>query len=467
MLLLKRLVATLIDLLLFYSTVISFHYLTSSTLWSIDGSNGIYLISFFVSVIIPIIFFSNTAGSLILKINIKEENNKPLRVTLYIKYLIFFTLLSSEVSAIFSFIEDIVDTFTYIKIPETFIMRLTTVLISLNFFCCIYTLGRQNLIDYILNLNYKHRNKKYPRLTLVILSYLFSGSMALSTAVEHSLKRIFDFNSLMNESLLASQAGYFPMDIFSKYVNLPISSKIILTNNLIVTCDMNSVVFNQYLLQNVINVSVTKDVINDTLKKLELCEKLIEYANINLKHMDNKVAQIKIQLSNFDHNTPITLIRTYYTYYYDNIFPVNGINGNYDVDTLEKFYTNTQKNIASRFNKYLKDTLEINSDSIDKYTLSNGDIDMPSYLFPKNATPFYFNFEDVIDSSIYRFKVIPFSKVSGVKSYEFILTARSDYPQIVDDDQESYTGIGKIFYLKSHYFLSNLDENNIVSKEVH
>jgi len=381
MLLLRRTVGFLIDMILFYGLSVAIDFLFKRSNLNPLPSHVICF-GYACAVIIPIITLGKPFSHLLLKLRI--ENNSLLfnKLSLLFKYIIYYLILSSGLLSIFSLFFDFINEHTYFKISGSFIFRLDFVLVVLNVLFFFASGAKQNFFDTILKIKYSAKRWAAFNLNPIITVYLFAITWLTSTVAEYKLTTKFNFKDELSKVNTSLNQGYFPIEIFNDYtLGNSIFVRYEYTNRIITPSDVSSYIFNRILLQRQILAVINDNVMNDTKKRKELCTKLLTYCYLNPFDARGKdVMQTKITLVHAKPYNPFIDVQSTYNYYYDDKLPAYSIYGGFKADSVSNFYLKTHQNYFSIYISELSKSFNIPKDSIAKYMSDAGELELPEHL---------------------------------------------------------------------------------------
>ncbi|NHE59961.1 hypothetical protein [Cyclobacterium plantarum] len=178
-----------------------------------------------------------------------------------------------------------------------FSFRLEIVFLVVFIFCFLFSLGRFNLIDYILNIKVKSKEyKKTPIKNLIIYGSILL-LLLFSSSIEFLLSPTDGFDQYRNRIGNVFATEYFPKERISDFmaIKVPIVT-IEKTNNIVTISDFSSIFLNRSLKQKSIKVLVNNKIHNSVKLREELCNKLIAFSKFNDIIFNNKIYQTRIIL---------------------------------------------------------------------------------------------------------------------------------------------------------------------------
>ena len=348
MLIIKRLIATIIDCVI--SIIITFllsWILSQSRI--VLGHTQIISIVFCFSIFIPIFYLKNTIGYKVLSINVDSYKK------LLGKYFVYYLLLSGLFEQMLQVVFIILSVNLTINIREILFdvsLCIQISIILIGFITFIFSWGKFNLLDFILNI--KFNGICYNRSSELKLIYWFS-TIYLTTFLSiynYSFTKIIP--SLYNERY--NFLAYFPIEIFNEYSYFQF--EIYDENNDIISPNVKKSYFCRPLLrEKTIYANINKSTFESEAKRITLCYLLCHYSNINQIFSEiEAVDNTQIILS---YDEPFLLLgrKTYtYRYYYENGY----INGGIEIDKLDCFY----RTHIDFFEKTVGQIKAINPDSV-------------------------------------------------------------------------------------------------------
>lgn len=368
-----------------------------------------------------------------------------------------FIFLTSEDTKSLGLIEDILKAYTYIELSELIVLRVFFCFIVTNFIMLICTRGSQTLLDYWVDISFKSPQNKLYKFNSLVSCYIFTFLMVLCQIVQYEIQQVFSFDKMTDKLAQSAQSGYFPKDVFGKYISGSVIQEVVQTNYIIPTFSAEALIFNTFLYQDRITVQINDSVRYNSNIRLDLCKKLIEYSQKYRYNQvdDSSIIQTRIQLVHYKFTSPNTFVESHYFYYYDNAYPINGINGNYDPDTLLEFYHKTERNFNLFCLHVLRDSLHLNDNTVKSCFLNDSTLQITDTTILNKMQRYLSNVNviaSVLDSSIYTMTVTPFEKVYPIGYYQFQLTATKYHPTTTP--QEDLL-LGKALSVKTQYVFGN------------
>lgn len=289
MLLIKRIIAGLINLSFFALSVILVFPLLNSISIELEHKYFILLV-FLISFFLPILFLKSTLGYKIFKINNNSYKKQLIKYSIY--YLLFsgligryLTLFEASVNLSFGH----ASSFTIVVIPF-----ITLFVLSIVLFAC--SMGRYNLIDFFLNIIYS--KKRYNRSSILILIIWLSASFTTIFIFVSGDKYFFNeyFSKFETLNLDYNFTNYYPKDVFDEYIYFQ-TDKIDLNNDIISFSDPNSFFQDRFLAQKTIFALMNKQTFENEIRRYLLSLQLIIYSNINdVFNGISNISQTKILL---------------------------------------------------------------------------------------------------------------------------------------------------------------------------
>jgi len=367
MFLVKRTIASLVDLILFVVVIlIVFKVLNYSNIFL--ENKYFLLVIFFMVFFIPIAYLKATVGNKILKITCNSS------FRLIFKYFIIYSLISGVFIAYLSLFSSI----SNISSKSTVSLEILSVyslgaIIIINTLIYFISYGRFDLFDFVLSLYYS--NKSYKRSSEIkLIIWLTFVYLTTVFYLGGKLNYINDFiSNLVSANSVFVSTKYYPKEVLDEFSLFQIEKKE--KNNEIISFSNNASFFeNKILGQKTIYALTNKPTFEDENKRFILCKLLIQYSNINDVFDDEYdfVDQTKIVLVYNESQTYFTSTTRLYTYYYDNKDPKHLIYGGIELDSLISYH---KKNLAHYLNssrKALAISLNQNEDSLTS-RLKNGD----------------------------------------------------------------------------------------------
>ncbi|NOU47196.1 MAG: hypothetical protein HOO86_09055 [Bacteroidales bacterium] len=370
MLLIKRLTAGLINLVFFTASILIIFPVLNY--FSIELEHKYFLLLvFIITYFLPIFLFSSSVGYKILHIGI----NYPKRLAL--KYFIYYFILSGLIGKYILLFEGFTN-LSFGHINSLSLLLIPIIIVSLlSIILFIFSLGRFNLIDFILNLTYSEKN--YKRNSILILTlWLFTTYVTLFTAIIGQKFLITDyFNKIEQNNLYYIFTNYYPKEIFDEYTYFQ-TEKINSNNSIITFSDSESFFEDKFLVQKSIYALVNKETFDNELKRLQLAFQLIIHSNINdaFNRESRNVDQTRILMIYNEPHTYFSKKIYVFRYYYDNLNPKHSIYGGVQLDSLVSYYKSQIDYPEKAFTTALINTLGITEDSLNKIIDSTDAIEL-------------------------------------------------------------------------------------------
>lgn len=380
--LLKRSFGFIIDVLIFILLCeVSFFIYKFS---NIDPPNHLsiftaYLIGFFI----PIILFGNTYSGLLLKIKIYKSRNISLKISLLLKSGIYFGVMFGVFSATAVILENLFKYYTNLKIERFVFLYFTITFFISNALVFFISLGKYNLIDYILKIKYTRYQKRNYALDYKI-AMLGSSIYLILTFISFKYN-LGDYISLINKEVKQKFIlEYFPKDDLGNFTASDwIISKTEKTNKVVSLGVPSSLVYNDYLLQKTILTTINKKSFDNISLRKIFCKKLIYYSN--RYNYSNNISPDQTQIILFYRERKSFFI--YYTgilkYFYEDKMGSIGVTGGVDKNNLQEYYQTTEANYIKQFYTAVGKALEIPTDTMLKYIDEEGNISFPNWIQEK------------------------------------------------------------------------------------
>jgi hypothetical protein len=357
-LLLKRFLAALLDLIFFLGLIFSIDLISKRFgFWL--GREDLplpFILSFISCFIFSILFFSCTVGEKLLRIRYVSHGGSLLRIGLILKYFLLYSLFTLDISNFISFFGGVLDIYTYLHIPDLLVFRLNVAFIITNWIVLLISMGRYSVLDRVMGLRVDHGRPNYRRLTPLFIACVFIALVIFSMGVERKLRDMFNFERTARSVEMTGNEIRFPPEEFDRYT-MPgqIHYRIERTNFIVTNSDINSFVFDEFLYQRQIDAQIQGDLLHDPRKREELCYKLINYCYriIDLQDTNALVMQTKIELAHMEYYAPYVAVVSYFIYYFDDKAPNRGIYGGYNADSMNVYYRQTKRNCTDTLCKFL------------------------------------------------------------------------------------------------------------------
>lgn len=453
MLFLKRLASFLLDVVLFLAGTILIDFIFSRVELPPPPQFTI-AIAFFSFFILPIFILGRPISYTILKLFIENESSTVNRLKLALKYTIYYLFVSSELFSIVLLFTEFLNYYTVIKSGLAFPIKFAALLAFLNVLCFITTFGRRNLIDALLEINYRTAGV-YKRIKIGILrfTYLFSVSLIFITLIEFKLSQRLSFQTIIEE-VKNFNKDYFPIEVFGNYLesNL-ISVRVENTNRIISPSEPSTYFLNRHLPQRQIVAFINEKTNKDQNERKKLCNLLLMYCYSN-PWTYIEAYQTKVILVNLKKVNPLVNLQTIYTYYYDDKMPAYRFYGGFNPDSLSKFYENLQEDYYNTYISKLSQALGLPKDTIVKYSNEEGSIVLPEGFSIKDKDlKIPLEFKASIDGAT--LAVVPFEKVEPIQLLNLnfppgnIIFSLNQLEALGSTEAED-----RMFYLKTNYVLS-------------
>jgi hypothetical protein len=454
MLLIKRLLCMALDIVFFTVGILFIDFLFERLNTPPTPFLTIAL-SFFATFILPIISIGRPLSYALTNLNLAENNRNIGKLKLLLKYIGYYLFVSSELLSIISLFTGVLNQYTYIESETFFPIKIAGVLLLFNILCFSITLGRANLFDLLLKIQYDGtRFRKRPIDTLK-LAYILSASILITTLIEFKINEHFSFQSVLDD-FNGTSKDFFPIEVFGNYLetNL-VSVRVQNTNRIITTSDISSFVYNQQLAQRQIVAYINDKVNGDQNQRKTLCYQLLNYCYTN-PWTYRESLQTKFILVNIKRINPFVSLHTAYTYYYDDKTPFYRLYGGYNADSLSKFYERIQQEYHDLYITKVADALGLSKDTLLKYRTKDGSFEFPENL-KINSVPTKIPLEYNFSLKGAAFAAVPFEKVEplhtlrlnfppGFVNYSL---SNAELEALISTEAEE-----TMFYLKSNYVFS-------------
>jgi hypothetical protein len=324
MLLVRRIIADIINILIYLITFILLYHLSSIDTNS-DFFEALYYVAFLISFIVPIFKVQNSIGYIIAKL--KWENDKNLTIKLLIKFSFPFILLitigNMDMVGQPAINPQLVG---YLSIINNFYFSIIFPVI--NFFILLISKGKYSIIDYCLNIR------------LVCNSYVRSYAMTMGMLLlilsiyllQSAVVYKYNLSSLKNNVQNIVTHEQFPDELTVGEDIIVMKNKSV---NVFIPEDQRSYLSDENTSRKTLFVYVSNNVFNSTEERAELCVNLIYQSILNDEISDYHPQQTKIVIAYYKRGFIFGIQTKIYTYYYDNISPKWGIYGGIKIDTLQ------------------------------------------------------------------------------------------------------------------------------------
>lgn len=431
MLLVRRILAGLIDLILFIGSIslVTLLLIKFKIYYHPLDLSFQFIVAFVCCIIVPILIFSRTLGEKWMCVFYKDSGSKWLRINLIAKYFFLYSLATLNVATFLGFLSDFLDTYSYIHITVAFAFRFDLVILVSDFTVLALTLGKHTLLERIFGISVQYRSSGVRPISALLMTYIFAFFMIAGIGLDRKFNDLFDFKSFKKTVNSLNQVN-FPIDEFSNYA-IPgnIYYRIKQTNMVVTKSDPISFVTNRLLYQRQIEVIVKDDLLYDSKKREDLCNMLINYCydQIDLQVTNELVMQTKIMLVNIKYVAPFIGIVSRYDYYFDDKAQQYGFHGGYNPDSLNNYYLRSKKIFVDTVIRYLNQSTGIAANIISLKLKKN-----PAALFAKlpQATKLgldSINLAPLIDNRLITMNPTSFDSVKPKRKLMF------SYPVLVTD----------------------------------
>lgn len=394
MLIIKRIAATIINILIFVSCIFAIYPLLLYFDINISKRHFLLLI-FIITFFIPIILLKTSLGNYILTIKTSSRNKE------LIKSFIYYLFISGVIVELLEIFNN-----SFVPLDIIFISISLFIVSNVLFF---YTKGSYNFIDFILSLHYVAApyHKKYIWLSYIWLNFIFlffslsffSKEQDIENTLRESLSLITDTH----------YQGYFPKEIFNEYSFgefIEYSTR----TDIISPTHMESFYQPISLTEKNIYASINKQTFLDETARYNLCLELYKYsyyADIFEYKKDKDITQTKFYLTYYE---PFTFFSTKtYTYIYylnkinDSYSLSGGIDFEYLYNTYEKQIDTYHLLVSERICEEKKDSIFDAIKNFNPYTLSVKD------------TPYILHQLSVLNNKYTKYPVINFFEAKPKK----------------------------------------------------
>lgn len=464
LLLLKRIAAGIIDISLFVGAVLLSDWFFYANRIG-DFQSGIALpLSFICVFALPIIVFTRTIGEVTMQIKYVGNPTPELKLKVFGKYLILYCLSTLEMINIGQMVKSFFESYTYLAIPLSLILRLYIVFTTTNFLFFIISFGKKSLLDVILKIDYDYNS--FTLHTATYAPYIFASLFIFSMGVERKVNDYFRISEFIAATGTISNNVHFPVDEFDRFtVPGQIYYRLSYTNIMATPADENSFIDNKYFYQRQIQADVKDDIVVDPKLRAALCAKLINYCYgiYDLADSNSLVTQTKIELTHVKYFTPYLGVISYYNYYYDDKMNTLGLYGGFSSDSLNRSYFRIRQDIIDTFSSFISKATGQSQYAIKTYFKEGRAAEMVKGL-PSSITIEMnkIDFTSVLNKRLASLRPIPFDSTKPVKRLMFMYPAL--VPQIFGDQFYETQFMGAMFLKNNHFLVwQSLDDPIIVS----
>jgi hypothetical protein len=359
MLFLRRLLSSILDLVIFIIITLSIYPLLRCFHIELEYTYFI-LLTFSVSFLIPILVLKTTLGSKFLKLYPNSSKR------LLIKYIIYYVLVSGLFGGYISLfckilnIQKILVSYSLVIMASLITIFIVTNLIFL------FSVGRFNLFDYFLKITYTHRLiKRNP--VLILLIWLNSNlilALMLIFVQKVGIKSFYDY--ILKPNKMYSISNYFPREVFDNYSTLELV-KYEKNNEILTFSNTTSFYQDAFLSQKTIFSLINKTTHESIYRRKRLCAELLSYALIDGAFSGDKgIDQTKFVLIYREPHSYFSSMVYVYQYYYDNKDHKFSIYGGINLDSLISYYQRRPQNYQVEYLKAIANLLGITVDSLKK-----------------------------------------------------------------------------------------------------
>lgn len=378
---LKRILASIVDLVFFIIIGIILSQVLSYFNIKLDYSFTI-LFNFLLGIVFPIILFDNTIGYYLFRIY--YDSNKRLKLKLVVKYFLYFFILSNSSDRVYGFIKTLLENYTIIVLPTTTSIRASFTFLFLSFLTFLITLGKANLIDLILKIQFLKSSVTRRRLILYN-AYMFVFIFIVSGVVEYTFKQKFNFTEFISTVQKSTNDGYYPIDVFGDYIDQEypiVFQKDENTYNAFSFSDVTSFIYNRYISTRTISVMINSNTKNSINLRRLLAYKLLLYEKTSSILDDNDIDQIIFHFYYYEYKY-FYYYQYLYTYYYDTKVKHTFIHGGPEKEKLMEFYIKTDSAIVDQNLEAMARGLNLPKETLTKYMQKDGGIKLPDTLNQK------------------------------------------------------------------------------------
>lgn len=360
MVFIKRILATLINFLLFIFAIFIVYPVFNH--YEIDIDYKIfYLIIFSIVYFSPILYLKSTVGLKILKI---EINSAP---RLFLKYFIYYLIISNFLGDYYGILFEL---FKFKEFGIT-IISIEVSLLLIHFVMFALSGGKYNLLDFILNITHASKNYRQTNEKRLIIWLSFCYLVAFTAILGDRFAIASYLESLISPNSKYNIPNYYPADVFENYAVLR-SEKFEENNKILIYFDTSSIVQDKILVRKTIYATINKEVNENIVKRNELCKNIIYYSSINdyVGDIYGDVDQTKIVLIYIKRNTFLSGLSYTYLYYYDNKDPNGIVYGGINLDSLIKSYDS----YPNTFIKTVSNILNVDEEKLKARIMKDGQI---------------------------------------------------------------------------------------------
>ena len=325
MLILKRILSSLINVLLFIIVILIIYPLFNYFKIEVDD-NFFLLLIFCIVFFLPLLSLKTTFGLKLLGLEVNSSSKMILKYFTY--YILLLGILFRVLTLIFR-----IDTLSLLPVYSIIALSI------INYAMFFISSGRYNLLDYILKIVHSNFVFKRGYRFIFLIWFTFWFLIALVSILADRLHVKSYLNSYVRNESPFSLTGYYPKDTFNNYTYWQIEK--FEENNTIFTFSDSLCIFqDRFLKQKKIIASINKETFENENRRYILCYLLIHYSEINdsINNVYSQIDQTKIVLV---HSEPYTYFGNKvvtYTYYYDNKNPKESIYGGIRLDSLLSYY---------------------------------------------------------------------------------------------------------------------------------
>lgn len=364
--LIKRILASIINLLVIIVCILVLYPVLAFFNITLEQEYFL-LIAFSVSYFIPIVYFKNTIGFKILKIQINSSQRA------LIKYVIYYILLSGMLSKSIRMLTELASHYNY-SLPHLQIQFIYLVIsiILVSFLYFFFSNGKFNLLDFVFNI--QPLKAKYKRTGIIILvTWFFISYLTFFLGIWGRISFINEYiNRYINFDLGYKIGCYFPKEIFDEFSTFQLEKTE--ASDLVFTYSDKRTFHNDIIKnQKTIFALINKATFESEIKRLIACNYLKVYSEIsNSFDYQEEPDQTKVILIYNIQNTFFTMKSYSYVYYCDNKVPNSNFYGGINLDSLCIQYKTKTQRMLNIFNESLATSLGISIDSVKNYCDSTG-----------------------------------------------------------------------------------------------
>lgn len=443
----KRLLANLIDIILYLFILVVFAKIAGVEN-NRSGFDFTHLSTFLLVFVLPITAVQNTFGGIIS--NIKYEGNF-LGLKLFIKYLIYSSLIIRTPNYS-TFLTESLSTFLNINIISFFWLRLEIVSVIISTFCFLFSSGKYNLLDYIFTISieskeYKKRPvKNYTIYSSILFLLLFSSVLEFNLS---AINRFEIYTDKLKDNFITE---YYPKEEFSDFLmNKGLVTSLENTNNIITASDFSTYFMNKNHLQKTIKALINSETYNSEQKRLKLLNKIVGYSNFNNIQSENDIFQTRIILIYVEPTTILTKKLIWFNYYYDNINPYKDIYGGINASELYDELVKIDATYWDSCYQSISKALNVPKDSVRAfYTRGQNKIYSDTMLKDIDIDPFEFEINSKVE-----IKTIKFEETTPNGMYYFSFLPFGE-PYMIHLENEAYPdyGMDSLYWIKQNYAFS-------------